>query len=104
MWPMGINKGGPYFPFCPGKATWDYEAAHLLKLIELSYYTSSLAYPGSIYEQPAWYIDIVSDFLPLYDQLREGQKAKMMWGSGDDKPKNANTAPRRAARPPIRRR
>ncbi len=85
MWPMSINKGGPYFPFCPGKATWDPEASHIMKLIDLSYYTSSLAFPGAIYDQPNWYIELVGQYLPMYDQMREAQKAKMIWGSGDTK-------------------
>jgi len=81
---MSISKGGRGFGFCPGKATWSYEAAELLSMVEITYHTRSLFYPGSISEQPSWYIELIKDMLPFYEAHRTAQKQNAMWG-GDSK-------------------
>lgn len=107
LWPMPIQKGGPGFGFCPGKATWSKEASELMGLVELTYITRTLFYPGSISEQPSWYIELIKDMLPLYEGHRSAQKHNAMWGgSSKDKPKqgSAKTPGKRPSRPRSRRR
>ena len=84
IWPMSIQKGGPSYGFCPGKATWSHEASDLMSIVEISYYTKSLFFPGSISEQPSWFIELLKDMLPLYDGSKSAQTQNAMWGGGSD--------------------
>jgi hypothetical protein len=104
LWPMPIQKGGPSYGFCPGKATWSIEAAELLGIIELTYFTKSLYYPGSISEQPSWYVELIKDLLPFYESSKAAHKHSAMWGGGDKKPENKNAAPKTPGKRPRRRR
>lgn len=83
MWPMSIVKGGPSYGFCPGKATWSTEAADLLGMVEITYYTKSLFFPGSISEQPSWYVELIKDIIPYYEGSKSAQRQQQMWGGGD---------------------
>ena len=103
IWPMYVNKGGPMFGFCPGKSTWDHDAVYIFSLVELAFYTRSLAFSGALFDQPSWYVDIISTFLPHYDQLRFNQRMKSMWGSGDSVKKETGKNSARA-KPKARRR
>jgi len=96
MWPMSITKGGASYGFCPGKATWSPEAAELLSMVEITYYTRSLFYPGSISEQPAWYIDLIKDMMPYYESSKSAQRQKQMWGGGDSGGKSGKAEGRSA--------
>lgn len=82
---MSISKGGRGFNFCPGKATWSTEASELLSMVEITYHTRSLFYPGSISEQPSWYIELLKDILPLYEGHKSASRHNQMWGGADDK-------------------
>lgn len=87
------------YGFCPGKATWDHDAANLFSLIELAFFTRSLAFTGSLFEQPSWYVDIIATYLPLYDQMRFNQRMKAMWGSDTaGASKSPKKAPKRGRR------
>lgn len=94
VWPLRLEKGGVPFSFCPGKATWSDEAAEALHLIETTYYLRQPLFPGSFFEQPWWYGELIDEILPLYESYRDAQKHRQMWGSGDGDKKGAgqNTA------------
>ena len=98
IWPMAITKGGPSYGFCPGKATWSAEAAELLSMVEITYYTRSLFYPGSISEQPSWYIDLIKDMMPYYEGSKSAQRQQQMWGGGDGSDTKAGKSSARAGR------
>ena len=85
IWPMHVEPGGLQFNFCPGKATWDSEAAELYKVLEISYHTNHLPFSGPLLDQPAWFIDCLHSFMTLYDDYRHMSRQKAMWGSGKDK-------------------
>jgi hypothetical protein len=96
---MYISKGGSPYSFCPGKATWSHEAANLMSMVEITYLTRSLFFPGSISEQPAWYVELISQILPLYESSKSAQRQNAMWGGGGDakgsqQPSNKRSAPR----------
>ena len=86
LWPMPIQKGGRGFGFCPGKATWSSEAAELMSILELTHITRTLFYPGSISEQPAWYVELIKDLLPQYEGHKSAQRHNSMWGGSSSKP------------------
>jgi hypothetical protein len=99
MWPMSITKGGASYGFCPGKATWSNEAADLLGIVEITYYTKSLFFPGSISEQPSWYIELIKDMMPYYEGSKSAQRQQQMWGGSDSggKDKGGQRASRASA-------
>lgn len=90
LWPIRLSKGGPAFSFCPGKATWDHDAAEALRLLETTYFLGQPLFPGSFMEQPWWYAEFISEYLPVYDDMRENNKQRAMWGSGDSKASQTN--------------
>jgi hypothetical protein len=82
IWPMQVEKGGPQFGFCPGKATWDSQVAELYKILEISYHTKHLPFSGPLLDQPAWFVDCLHMFMTMYDDLRFASRQKAMWGGG----------------------
>ena len=97
---MPVEKGGSRFGFCPGKATWDYEASELYKLLELTYHTRIMPYPGALLEQPAWWIDLLHWFVVSYRDLQEVRRHRAMWGSGDKKGNKTNAQAAKPSRSP----
>jgi len=85
VFPVAVAKGGPYFPFCPGKATWDHELSEVFKLLEICYHTGQLPYSGALLDQPSWFVDLLHIFLTQYDEHRFYSRQKKMWGSKDKK-------------------
>ena len=85
LWPMAINRkiSGPQFPFCPGKATWDAEAVSAYRLLLVVAETGSLYESGGIANQPSWLIDMLSWFLPRYNDLKFFSRARAVLGSGE---------------------
>lgn len=67
IWPMYVNKGGPSFGFCPGKATWDLRASKILRLAILAAETGVMYQTGGLAEQPSWWVDLLSWFIPRYN-------------------------------------
>lgn len=102
IWPMYVEKGGPTFNFCPGKATWDHEVAELYKILEITYHTKQLPFSGALLEQPSWFIDCLHSFLVMYDDLKYYSRQKSIWGNGKSKGKggeNQGSASNRARKP-----
>jgi hypothetical protein len=54
----------------------------------------TLPYPGGIYNQPAWFMEHLSWFLPRYDFMKFLRKADMILGGKDTK--NIKDNPNRA--------
>jgi hypothetical protein len=82
IWPMRIQPGGGLYGFCPGKATWDSRAVLLFKAFVVCAETGAQWQPGGISDQPAWWVDLVSDALPRYNDLRFYARAKSILGDG----------------------
>jgi hypothetical protein len=82
FWPIQITKGGELYNFCPGRATRDFEAVSLYNAIMLTAETGALWEDGGISSQPAWYMDLVSAYVPLYNELRFSSRARMVLGDG----------------------
>jgi len=82
IWPMIIEPGGTQFGFCPAKAAWDGEALSVFRLLGLAAETGTLYEAGGLSNQPDWFIDLASWFIPLYKQRKLAMYAKAILGDG----------------------
>jgi hypothetical protein len=83
-----IREGGTQFGFCPGKALQDPMISEIFNILLITAKTGALWKNGAIENQPAWYIEVLGEFLILYDNLNFVQKAEMILGTDDKKSKN----------------
>ena len=79
---MQIQEGGGLYSFCPGKVTWDYEAANLFEVMTVAVEQKKLLTSGGISDQPGWFITLLAWFGPAYDTLKFAARAKMILGDG----------------------
>lgn len=80
-WPIFVEKGGESFGFCPGKSTWDREVSDLYRLMSLATESGNiLLYSGGIVDQPEWWIDSMTWFVPRYKNAQFVSRAKMILG------------------------
>ena len=82
FFPISIHKGGAAYGFCPGKATWDFSTVQKYRLLVVTAETGALLTPGSMLEQPAWYMELLGWFLPIYDQTKWNCKIREIFGDG----------------------
>jgi hypothetical protein len=88
IWPMQISQGGGLYGFCPGKATWDHEAVGIYRAIILCAETGTMWTEGGIADQPAWWVDLVAEWLPWYSDMRFATRAKQILGDTKDGAQN----------------
>lgn len=81
---MYVSKGGQTFGFCPGKATWDHEAMLTFKMLIVAAETGCHYNAGGLEDQPQWWIDLLSWFIPRYDDLKFYSRVRNVVG-GDNK-------------------
>lgn len=79
---MYIERGGNLYDFCPGKATWDNEAVSIYKMLVISAESGIMLETGSLLEQPDWWVDLLSWFLPLYSDNKFYSRARAILGDG----------------------
>lgn len=82
QWPMYVEKGGAMYGFCPAKATWDTEATSVFRMLIISAETGTMLEVGGIYDQPDWWVELVSEFIPRYNQNKLVSIAKAFIGKG----------------------
>lgn len=82
IWPMIIETGGTHFGFCPAKAAWDVEAMGMFRLLGLAAETGNMYEAGGLSNQPDWFIDLASWFIPLYKQRKIALFARSIFGDG----------------------
>lgn len=82
IFPLYVTKGGGLYGFCPGKATWDPCAVALYRALVVCERTGAHWQTGGIADQPAWWVEFVSDFLPRMDDLRFAQRVRAILGDG----------------------
>lgn len=70
VFPMYVSRGSTLFGFCPGKATWDKETLSLYRALKLSSESGNMWTSGGIADQPTWWVELLSWFLPKYNDLR----------------------------------
>ena len=87
FFPMSVHKGGGKYGFCPAKATWDHDTVEKFRLMIITADTGALLETGPIVDQPAWYIDLLGWFLPLYEQMKWNSKMRGLFGDGKTRPK-----------------
>lgn len=85
MFPMQVSRAGNLYGFCPGKATWDIEVQAVFNILLITAETGAMYRSGGITDQPEWYLELLSFFIPIYDRLKFIAKANMI--IGDSKPK-----------------
>jgi hypothetical protein len=83
LWPIILFAGGDSYGFCPAKASWDHEAVMTFKLLILASETGKLnLISGGIYDQPDWWIDNLTWFVPKYKHTQFVTRAQMILGDG----------------------
>jgi len=87
IFPIAIVKGGATYGFCPGKAMTDYQTVKIYRILSLAAETGALLNSGGIVDQPSWFIEMLTWFIPVYDGAKFSSKAYMILGDGDDKKK-----------------
>lgn len=87
VFPIRLHNGGEGYGFCPGKATWCSETMELMTLLQIAHETGMMPYPGGIYEQPDWFVDLLGWFIPKVDLMKFTCKADMILGG--EKPKKS---------------
>ena len=94
-WPILLYTGGEPFGFCPAKVSWNHEAVMTFKLLILAAETGNInLIRGGIYDQPDWWIENLSWFVPKYKHTQFITRAKMILG--DSKASNiASSLPKR---------
>ena len=86
IWPMQVQQGGGLYGFCPGKATWDSKAVLMFKAFIVCAETGAHWQDGGIASQPFWWVDLVSELLPRYHELRFNSRARAILGDGKGTP------------------
>lgn len=90
LWPIQIENGGELFGFCPGKASWDNEIIARYKILTIAAESGSINLcRGGINDQPDWWIDALSWFLPRYSSNQFSSRAKMILGDGKKRPQGS---------------
>lgn len=84
---MYVEKGGTLFGFCPGKSTWDSEASSIYQALVICAETGIMLEDGPLSEQPDWWVDLLSWFLPYYSDTKFYSRARAILGDGSDKTK-----------------
>lgn len=83
FWPIQITKGsGGLYGFCPGKAAKDPGVVASYEAVILTAETGALWESGGISQQPAWYMELVCTFVPMYTELRFASRARAILGDG----------------------
>lgn len=100
VWPIQIYKGGEYYSFCPAKATWPGpdSAVNKFKTLLVAAMSKAMLVQGGIQDQPTWFIENLSWFLPKYDQVIFMTKVRMVLGDGKKKSTGASHGSNRRVR------
>lgn len=80
FWPIMITKGGEMYSFCPGKSQWDANVAALYQSLVIATETGIMFEDGPLSEQPAWWIDVLSWFIPAYKNTQFWSRANAILG------------------------
>lgn len=83
IWPMRVFEGGGLYGFCPGKASQDSAAVATYQALVVCHQTGAHWIDGGISDQPSWWVELVSEFLPRMDDLRFYSRARAILGEGD---------------------
>jgi hypothetical protein len=97
-WPMYVNKGGELYGFCPAKSTWDQSVVSLFRLLSLAAETGVMLERGGLNDQPAWFIEQASWFVPRYHDYKFNSRMIRVMGSVNGKGVISNGSNRRPNR------
>lgn len=95
---MYINQGGELYSFCPGKATWDQSLVSLFRLLVLAAETGVMLERGGLNDQPSWFIEQASWFIPRYHDYKFNSRMTRVMGSVNAKGVLGNGGNRRPNR------
>jgi hypothetical protein len=87
---MRVHEGGGLYGFCPGKATTDQDALLVYRALLVCDRTGANWQEGGIADQPTWWIELVSDFLPRIDDMRFYSRARAILGDSSKGGSNGN--------------
>lgn len=95
FFPMRVNQGfGELYGFCPAKASWDSRTVAIYRALVLCAETGVQWKNDGIENQPAWWVELASWFVPAYNELRFTSRARMILGD-NKKNKSAGTHEKR---------
>jgi hypothetical protein len=80
VFPIYIHEGGQGYGFCPSKVYRDEEAVSYYRLLIVIAETGTMPNAGGLYDQDKELVDDLGIFLPIYDQLKWGQKISALAG------------------------
>jgi hypothetical protein len=80
-WPIYINQGGELYSFCPSKATWDNSIVSVFRLLVLAAETGAMLEHGGLNDQPSWFIEQASWFVPRYHDYKFNSRMMRVMGS-----------------------
>lgn len=92
VFPIRIHDGGGLYGFCPAKAGRDHTTASLFELLVVCAETKQLLSAGGIVDQPWWFINLASWFLPTYDLHKFTNRVRMVMGDGSKSPRQNSTS------------
>lgn len=87
---MYVERGGTLYGFCPGKSTWDHEAAAIYQALVVTAETGIMLEDGPISQQPDWWIDLLGWFLPYYSDQKFYSRARAILGDGKEATRGGN--------------
>lgn len=92
QFPMPVFKGGRGYGFCPAKATWDQHIVGFYRILVLCAELQQFPDGRPLIEQDPELLEVLSWFIPRYNQNKFAQNASMIFGSSDDNkgPNNGN--------------
>lgn len=80
VFPIYVTKGSTLFSFCPAKATWDKQIKGLYRSLKIASESGNMWIAGGIGDQPEWWVDLLSWFLPRYNDLRFAGRVRGLLG------------------------
>ena len=106
QFPIFIHKGGKGYGFCPAKVTWDQHIVGYYRILILVAEMKVFPNGEPLEKQDPELLDILSWFIPLYQQNKFAQNIQMMFGgsSSENKKGRSHGSNRRAPRKSFNRR
>jgi hypothetical protein len=89
VFPIMIRKDGQRYGFCPAKVTWDDSVLWWYRMLTVCAETNQLPNGEPVVYQSVEWIELLSWFLPVYDQMKFKRNLEMIFGSGENSKQNA---------------
>jgi hypothetical protein len=82
VFPVYVRRTGELYGFCPGKVLKDSSINRLFRILMISAKTGVMLKEGAIEDQPDWFVELLSWFIPKLDSVTFNDKVRMVLGGG----------------------